>query len=108
MALVMAIPSATYSLDGKETTAELGDRMRGTATLKAKWVKDGKALELAAVRQVGSQENSRTLTTKESWRISEDGKVLTVHRKVQTPRGTEGVELRFKKEHADGANVGVQ
>ncbi len=44
MALGMVIPTATYSLDGKETTAELEGRLPGRATLRAKWTKDRRFL----------------------------------------------------------------
>jgi len=64
MALSMVIPNATYSLEGKETVAMLEGRMSGTATLKAKWTKDMKGLELSAVRH-SDQGEGPTFTTKE-------------------------------------------
>ncbi len=101
LALGMVIPSATYLLDGKETTAELEGRMPGTATLKAKWAKDRKALELSAVRQVDFQGNSVTFTSKETWKLSEDGEVLNLQRTVETPHGTDTVKLTFRKDQGE-------
>jgi hypothetical protein len=95
MALGMVIPSATYLLDGKETTVELEGRMPGTATLKAKWAKDKKAIELSAVRHVEFQGNRMSFTTKETWKLSADGEVLNLQRTVETLRGTDTVKLTF-------------
>jgi hypothetical protein len=101
MALGMVIPSATYSLDGKETTAELEGPMPGTATLKAKWAKDQKVLELTAVRHLDFQGNSVTFTSKERWKLSEDGQEFKLERTVETPRGTDSVKLVFRKEQGE-------
>jgi hypothetical protein len=101
MALRMVIPSATYSLDDKETTAEVEEPMPGTATLKATWAKGGKGLELSVVRDFDFQGNSVTFTSKETWKLSEDGEVLKVQRSVQTPRGTDTVKLTFRKERGE-------
>lgn len=82
MALRMVIPNATYSLDGKETTAQVEGPMPGTATLKAKWAKDGKALELFSVRDADLGGRSVTFTSKERWTLSEGGEVLKIQRSV--------------------------
>jgi hypothetical protein len=93
----MVIPNATYSLDGKETVAKLEGRMPGTATLKAKWTKDGKGLELSAVRHSGRGEGP-TFTTKETWTLSKDGDVLNLQRTVETPFGPDKIKLTFNKQ----------
>jgi hypothetical protein len=108
MALGMVIPSATYSLDGQETTAELERPMPGTAMLMAKWTNDRKVLELSAVRHVDFQGDSVTFTSKERWKLSEDGEVLSLQRTVETPRGRETVKLTFNKEKGHGAEENVQ
>jgi len=101
MALGMVIPSATYSLDGEETTAELEGRMPGTATLRAKWTKDRKGLELSVLRHVDIQGNSATFTSKERWKLSEDREVLKLDRAIETPRGTDSIKLVFRKEQGE-------
>lgn len=87
----------TYNLDGTETTAEIGGRMPGKATLKAKWLDGGKILELTSVRQGNFQGNEFTITTKEHWELAEDGKVLKVHRITESPRGSQEATLVFTK-----------
>jgi hypothetical protein len=101
MALGMVIPSATYSLDGKETTAELEGRMPGTATLRAKWTKDRKGLELSVVRHVDIQGHSATFTSKERWKLSEDGEELKLERTIETPHGTDSIKLVFRKDQGE-------
>lgn len=97
IALGSVIPSATYSLDGEETEAQVTGRMRGTATLKARWTKDGKGLQLFAIRQTNFQGNTENLTTKEKWTLSNGGNMLSVQRTVETPFGTDEVKLTFQK-----------
>jgi hypothetical protein len=106
MALRMVIPTATYSLAGEETTAELERPTRGTARLKAKWSKDGKTLELSAVRDMNFGGNSVTFTTKERWTLSEGGEALRVQRSVETPMGTDTVKLTFRKGQAEPQTPG--
>jgi len=88
----------TYNLDGSETTAEMGGRMPGKATLKAKWMDGGKGLELQAVRNINAQGNEFTVTTKEHWELAEGGKVLKVHRVSETPQGSQESKLTFTKQ----------
>jgi hypothetical protein len=87
----------TYKLDGSETTAEVGGRMPGKATLKAKWMDDGKILQLDTVRNVTVQDNPVTITQKEQWELAEGGKVLKIHRTTESPRGTQEAKLTFNK-----------
>ncbi|HLG15932.1 MAG TPA: hypothetical protein VJH03_15710 [Blastocatellia bacterium] len=87
----------TYNLDGSETTAELGGQMPGKATLKAKWMDDGKILELSAVEHRTMQGNEFTTTRSEHWELAEEGKVLKVHRKSESPRGTQESSYYFTK-----------
>ena len=68
----------TYSTDGKETTNEL----RGNATKStAKW--EGDTLVIST--KASFQGNDITLTDK--WMLSEDGKTLTVNRKITASQG---------------------
>ena len=87
----------TYMLDGSETTAEVGGRMPGKATLKAKWMMDGKVLELNTVRNVTFQDNPVTITIKEHWELADGGKLLKIHRTTESPRGAQEEKLSFNK-----------
>ncbi|HWP45031.1 MAG TPA: hypothetical protein VNO14_17445 [Blastocatellia bacterium] len=88
----------TYNLDGSETTVEISGRMPGKATLKARWMDDGKILELNSVRNLSVQGNEFTITTKEHWELAEGGKVLKVHQMSETPRGSQESKLVFNKQ----------
>ena len=89
-------PSATYKLDGTETTAE-GAR-GGTATMKAEWKDGGKTLVLHRVSKLNFQGNDVTITNTEEWSLSSDGKTLTVKRTSESPRGTQSSTLVFNKQ----------
>ena len=85
----------TYNLDGSETT---GDTGRGKFARKATLSSDGKTLEL--VNKVSGQTpdgNEFTFTTTEKLTLSADGKVLTVNRHSESPRGTQDSTLVFNK-----------
>ncbi|MCI0491203.1 MAG: hypothetical protein L0229_31825 [Blastocatellia bacterium] len=81
------VQTATYNLDGSETTAEAGGRMPGKVTSKAKWMNDGKTLEIHSVRNISRDGNEFTITTKSHWELAEGGKVLKVHSVTETPQG---------------------
>jgi len=87
----------TYNLDGSETTQEITGRMSGKAALKAKWQGDGKVLELSSVLKTNVQGNDVTITTTEHWELADGGKTLKVHRKQETPRGTQETTLVLAK-----------
>ena len=90
--------SMTYDLDGNETTAEVGGRMPGKATLKAKWLADGKKLELSQKRIMNNQGNEVTVTSTETWELADNGKTLRVHRVSESPRGTQDATLVYTKQ----------
>ena len=102
MALRMTLPSATYSLKGEETSAEL-EGMPGMAKLKAEWEKGKSALKLTVVRHVDFGGNTVTLTSNERWKLSEGGKFLELQRTVESPRGTDSITLIFSSEITDAA-----
>jgi hypothetical protein len=74
----------TVKLDGSETTTE---SQNGKTTTKAKWLNEGKTLEITSVRSGEFQGNAFTLTTTEHWELADEGKTLKVHRKTESPRG---------------------
>jgi hypothetical protein len=93
----MPAQTLSYNLDGSETTAEMGGRMPGKATLKAKWMNEGKTLELQSVRNISAQGQEFTVTSKEHWELADGGKVLKLHRTTESPQGTRESKLTFNK-----------
>ena len=85
----------TFNLDGTETTADLG---RGKVARKATWSGDGKTLELVSKTTFQGQDgNEVTSTTTEKLAVSGDGKVLTVTRHSEGPRGPQDSTYVFTK-----------
>lgn len=89
--------TATFKLDGSETTADVQGRMPGKATRKAKWQNDGTILELSDVRNVNFQGNDFKITITEHWELADGGKTLKVHRTIDTPQGPQESRLTFAK-----------
>jgi hypothetical protein len=88
----------TYTLDGKEVTSEAGGPMAGTSVMKSSWANDGKTLELSSVRTVSRDGNEFKSTSSDKMTLSADGKVLTVERHSESPRGTQDSTLIFSKQ----------
>ena len=85
----------TYNLDGSETTGEAG---RGKFARKATLSSDGKTLELVSKNTFQTQDGSEvTATTTDKLSLSGDGKVLTVVRHSESPRGTQDSTMVFNK-----------
>ena len=86
-----------YSLDGKETSSDIGnDVTMGKETKTAKMSADGK-LNLTVVRNLESQMGSMTMTTSDVWELLDGGKTLKITRSSQTPRGVFDSILYFTK-----------
>ncbi len=85
----------TYNLDGSETTGETG---RGKFARKATLSSDGKTLELTSkVMFQGPDGNEITTNSTDKLTLSADGKVLTVVRHAESPRGAQDSTLVFNK-----------
>ena len=85
----------SYNLDGSETTGEAG---RGKFVRKATLSSDGKTLELVSKLSFQSQDgNEVTTTSTDKLSLSGDGKVLTVVRHSESPRGPQDSTLVFNK-----------
>jgi hypothetical protein len=85
----------SYNLDGTETTGETG---RGKFARKATLSSDGKTLELVSKNMFQTQDGSEvTATTTDKLSLSGDGKVLTVVRHSESPRGAQDSTLVFNK-----------
>lgn len=85
----------TYTLDGKEATAEA---MGGTNTTKATWSTDGKTLELSSVRAGNFNGTDFKLTSTDKLSLSEDGKTLTIVRHRESARGAQDMTLVMTKQ----------
>jgi len=84
----------TFNLDGTETSADMG---RGKVARKATLSSDGKTLELTSKATFQGPEGEVTSTTTEKLQLSGDGKMLTVARHSESPRGTQESTLVFNK-----------
>lgn len=84
----------TYNLDGTETTGEMG---RGKFVRKATMSSDGKTLELSSKLMFQGPEGEVTTTSTDKLSLSADGKVLTVVRHSESPRGAQDSTLVFNK-----------
>jgi hypothetical protein len=79
----------TYTMDGKESVNEVaGGQSKGTA----QWI--GGMLIIESSREF----RGATLKQKEIWRLSSDGKVLTVDAHVSIPNGEFDVKQVFEKQ----------
>lgn len=84
----------TFNLDGTETTADTG---RGKLVRKATLSSDGATLELVSKSTFQGQDGSEIVSTiTEKLTLSGDGKTLTVARKVEGPRPSEGTYVFTK------------
>ena len=85
----------TFNLDGSETSADMG---RGKVARKATWSNNGATLELSSKSTFQGQDgNEITSTTTEKLALSGDGKVLTVTRHSEGPRGPQDSTYVFTK-----------
>ena len=85
----------TFSLDGTETTGEMG---RGKFVRKATVSADGKTLELVSKMTFQTPDgNEVTTNSTDKLTLSADGKSLTVVRHSESPRGAQDSTLVFNK-----------
>ena len=82
----------TFNLDGSETTGEMG---RGKFARKATLSSDGKTLELVSKMTFQGPDGEVVSTSSDKLTLSDDGKVLTVVRHSESPRGAQDSTLVF-------------
>lgn len=85
-----------YRLDGKETRAEI-DGPNGKMPLALKANSDEGKLHLSRTSSFNGPMGEISITTKEPWELSAEGKTLTVNREQTTPRGTNSSTMVFAK-----------
>ena len=85
-----------FNLDGKEVTSE--GPMSSTNAVKAAWSDATKTLELSTV-STGSRDGQEfKITRVDKLSLSADGKVLTINRHSESPRGAQDSTLVFNKQ----------
>lgn len=86
----------TFNLDGKEVTSE--GQMGSTNAMKATWSSDSTSLDLSTVMSGNRDGQEFKFGTVEKLSLSADGKVLTINRHRDTPRGSTDSTLVFEKQ----------
>ena len=86
----------TYSLDGKETTTTRETQM-GSIPVKHTAMLDQGRVRISSSSTFSGPNGEMTVTTKEAWSMSDDGKTLTVERESTSPRGTSASTMVFAK-----------
>jgi hypothetical protein len=105
---VMAVGSdfgdgtTTYSLDGK---APQESPMGSPIISKAKLGKDG-SLQLSQTKTVSGPNGEMTVSLKETWTLSADGKVLNVKRETDTLSGKISSESVYEKGKGSSPKMG--
>ena len=84
----------TFNLDGSETTSE---NERGKTVRKATVSADGKTIELSSKSTFQGPNGEITATSTDKLQLSADGKVLTVNRHSESPRGAQDSTFVFNK-----------
>lgn len=84
----------TFNLDGSETSTE---NERGKTVRKATVSADGKTIELSSKSTFQGPNGEITLNSNDKLQLSADGKVLTVNRHSESPRGAQDSTLVFNK-----------
>ncbi|MBE7517524.1 MAG: hypothetical protein HS105_13105 [Chloracidobacterium sp.] len=94
---MMGDSTTTYSLDGKAKKTEVKTQNGSMpASLKAKNEKD--KLELTRDVSFSSPMGEVTILNKETLTLSADGRTLTMHREMSSPRGTTSNTFVFHKQ----------
>jgi len=90
--------TTVYSLDGKETKAEVDGPMGKMPVIYTGTAAADGSLALSSKRSFNGPQGEITSTTKETWKLSADGKTLTVDRVTSGgPRGEQTAKLVFTK-----------
>jgi len=86
----------TYTLDGKETTTTRDTPMGSIPTKHTAMLDQGR-VRISSSSTFTGQNGEVTMTSKETWTMSDDGKTLTVERESTSPRGTSASTMVFVK-----------
>ena len=86
----------TYTLDGKETTTTRDTPMGSIPTKHTAMLDQGR-VRISSSSTFTGQNGEVTMTSKETWTMSDDGKTLTVERESNSPRGASASTMVFVK-----------
>jgi len=84
----------SYNLDGSKSKAQIAGRMPGEATVYLEKKDDGKIV-LHSEREVNFQGNAVSIKSTEVWELADNGKTLKTKRTIESPRGTQEMELVY-------------
>lgn len=84
----------SYNLDGSKAKVQVAGRMPGEATVYLEKKEDGKVV-LHSERELNIQGNAVKIKSTEVWELTDNGKTLKTRRTVESPRGTQAMELVF-------------
>ena len=92
----MGDQTLTYTLDGKEGSADVPGPGGSTSVVKTTAKLDGVKLSLTNARTFNTPNGEFKSTTTETWELQADGS-LKVKRNAESPRGAESNDLVFTK-----------
>lgn len=87
-----------YNLDGSESTAYVVRPLAGEMNLRASWAEATKILELVSTITGDNNGREVTITTRERWRLLENGKALEITRTRESPQGKQRFKLYFDRQ----------
>ena len=99
MALFFTPVEANYNLTGEEVKIDLkqGDRVNGSARIKAKLAKAGNQIQFTTIRRQNTMKGDIEITVRETWKLSKDGKQLRFERTVETPTARDQIVMVLAK-----------
>lgn len=104
LALFFTPNEVSYNLDGKEVRVDItqGGKVNGVARIKAKLDKSGKSLQFTTIRRTKTPDGEVEITTREWWKLSDDGNSLKLERTVDMPNARDEITLNLTKVQAAG------
>jgi hypothetical protein len=99
MALFFTPNDVTYNLTGEEAKLEIkqGDKVTGTARIKAKLDKRGNQIQFTTIRRMNTMKGDIEITIREVWKLAKDGKSLRFERTVETPSARDEIVMTLVK-----------
>ncbi|HEV2829093.1 MAG TPA: hypothetical protein VGW76_15965 [Pyrinomonadaceae bacterium] len=99
MAVFFTPNNVTYNLSGEEAKFDIkqGDKVTGTARVKAKLDKRGNQIQFTTIRRMITMKGDIEITIREVWKLSKDGKSLKFERTVETPSARDEIVMTLSK-----------